>query len=217
MRFHAAARRLAATTAGVTLLATLGACGSHGSGDVVYRPAAYGQSVNGVFRCYYVDDASEVTSLIAGGLCPAGSVAYPMPLSWQETYWGYYSSPAYYNAYIPVARRTHYTSVTVVTFASKYKSQISDLSSKGEYEGSDGKKVTGGSKLKYSGSGSGTGAVHGGGGARGCSVGMSEFQDKGSGSHGGGSAHSGSGSHSGSESKSGSGSHKSGTGSNGDC
>ncbi|HEX4789971.1 MAG TPA: hypothetical protein VH372_16010 [Actinospica sp.] len=138
----------------------------------------------------------------------------PMPLGWQETYWDYYSSPVYYNTYIPVSRRSHYTSVTVVSFSSKYKTQISSLSAKGRYEGSDGTKTSGSSKLKYSGSGSGTGSVHGGGGARGCSFGMTEIQDKSGsgGSHGGGSARSGSGSGSGSGSKSGSGS-----GSNGNC
>lgn len=222
MRFAALSRRLAAGAAGVLLLAALGGCGSSGS-DVTYRPAAYGESIGGVYRCYYVDDPSEVVSLIAAGLCPASSVAYPMPLGWEETYWGYYSSPAYYNTYIPVARRSHYSSVTVVAFATKYKTQISSLSSKGEYEGSDGKKVSGSSKLKYSGSGSGTGAVHGGGGARGCAFGMTEIQDKGgSGSHGGGSSRSGSGSKSGSGSsgKTGSGSKTgthTGSGSNGGC
>lgn len=151
----------------------------------------------------------------AAGLCPASSVAYPMPLGWEETYWGYYSSPAYYNTYIPASRRSHYSSVTVVAFASKYKTRISSLSSKGGYEGSDGKTVSGGSKLKYSGSGSGTGAVHGGGGARGCASGMTEIQDKGgSGSHGGGSSRGCSGSKSGSGAKTGT---HSGSGSNGGC
>jgi hypothetical protein len=227
-RYAAVTRRLGAAVAGVLLLATLGACSSHTSGDVTYRPAAYGESINGVFRCYYVDDASEVAALIAAGLCPAGSVAYAMPLSWQETYWGYYSSPAYYNTYIPSSRRSHFSSVTVVTFSSKYKSQISSLSSRGEYEGSDGTKVSGASKLKYTGTGTGTGSVHGGGGARGCSLGMTEIQDKtrSGGSHSGGSARTGSsggGGTSGSKSGSGSGSttSKTGTsthtGSNGAC
>lgn len=215
--------RAAAVTRAILVTAIIGvsaaACGSTDDSAVTYRPAAYYQAVAGVDECYYVDDTTEAVNLIAAGLCPRGSIAVRMPLTWEEEYWAYYSSPSYINTYIPSAQRTHFTTVTVVTFSTKYKTQISSLSSKAIYKGSNGSTATGSSVRKFTGSGSGTGTVHGGGSARGCAGTMQELANKSSGSsstHGGGSARTGS-----SSSKSGTSSSKTGSktssGSNGAC
>lgn len=160
-------------------------------------PASYGVQAGAQFRCYYLDDQEndgrdQVNALVAAGYCPARSVAYPMPLDWQERYWAYYSSPVYYNAYIPVAYRTHYTSVTVVHFSTTYKTQISKAESTARYKTSSGTIVTGTSKVKF-GSGSAVTSGHGGGSGRsGCSLDMTAVQDRSSssGGHGGGSGRS---------------------------
>lgn len=142
--------------------AALTACGS--TDDPSYTPAAYWQTVGNVHECYYVDDAQEAYNLVAAGLCPAGSIPTLAPLTWQEEYWSYYSSPAYYNTYMPVAYRSHYTSVTVVRFSSTYRTQISAASSKAVYRSSSGGTVSG-SKVntKQFGSGSRSSTSYGGG------------------------------------------------------
>lgn len=185
------------------------ACSSIGDDGVTYSPAAYYQRIHGVDECYYVDDVTEVANLIYAGLCPRDAIAVQMPLAWEEEYWPYYSSTSYIDTYIPSNRRTHFTSVTVVTFSTRYKTQISTQSKKAVYKGSNGTTTTGSSAKKFTGSGSGTGAVHGGGGARGCSVSMHELADKSSSSHGGGSSRTGT-----STAKTRT---KSGSGSNGAC
>lgn len=137
--------RLAPALLAAALIATLTACGSlsDDSSDPTYAPAAYWQTVNNVHDCYYMDDPQEAYNLTAAGLCPAYSIPTPAPLTWRETYWAYYSSPAYYDTYIPATYRTHYTSVTVVSFSRTYKTQISSLSSKAVYKSSAGGTVTG--------------------------------------------------------------------------
>jgi len=106
---------------------------------------------------------------------------------------GYYDSSAYL-VYVPSGSRTRYTSYEV-TFAHRYSTQISTLSRKAVYKGSNGTKVTGASKLKFGTGTSGSAAVHGGGNARGCSLGMTVLSDKSGGSttttHGGGNARTG--------------------------
>jgi hypothetical protein len=212
------------TIAAVAIAAVLGAgtaaCSSAGQGTA-YRPAAYGVQVGSVYDCYFVDDIGEVTDLVRAGLCPANSVATVMPISWEEEYWSYYSSTAYVNTYMPSQYRNHFDSVTVVTFSSRYKSQITTASAHAVYSPvGGGKTVTGTSKLKFgtssgsSGTSGGSSSVHGGGSVR-CakSLDMTTVQEKsgtsGSGStHGGGSARSG-----GSSSSSGKSSTKTSTGS----
>jgi hypothetical protein len=199
-RIKVGLRRLLKTAPLLAALVTLGiaASGCHGSTpsaqNVTYAPAAYGVQVGTQFRCYYADDPGEVTALINSGLCPHNSVAYPMPLSWEEEYWAYYSSPSYYSVYMPSQYRSHYTSVTVVHFSSTYKTQITSAESSAKYKGSNGSLVTGTSKVKF-GSGNGVSAGHGGGSGRsGCSLNMTTVQMKGGGSssgHGGGSGRSG--------------------------
>lgn len=179
------------------LAATLGALtlASCSSGqDPTYTPAAYYQTVNGVNDCYYAASPAEVTSLIAAGLCPANSVAVAMPLTWDEEYFDYYSNPVYYDTYMPVSYRSHYTSVTIVTFKSRYSAQITKMSSKAVYKSSAGGTVSG-SKVntKYFGSGSRTTKSYGGGSRSGSSgtskSGTSSGSRSGSRSYSGGSRH----------------------------
>lgn len=208
-----ALRPLLALAASTLLAATLAACGSSNNDDTTYVPAAYGQQVGGVYDCYYTDDVYEVTDpttgLIARGLCPHDSVATVMPLSWEEEYWAYYSSPAYYGTYMPARYRSHYTSVTIVHFSSTYKTQIAAASSRAVYKSSSGQRVTGTSKVKF---GTGTSQSVHGGGTRGCAESLTVVRLRsGSGSSGSSVSHGG-GTRSGTSSGS-----KSGSGSRGGC
>lgn len=172
-------KRMFLAAVAAVLVVALAACGS-GSGDVTYAPAAYGQDGH----CYYVDSPDEATALLAAGLCPAGWVAYPAPLAWQEAYYSYYSSPSYYNRFVLVSHRTVYVTHET-TFHTTYFSQISTASAKATYKGSNGKTVTGTTaKMKFStGSGS-TGNVGGGSLRAGTSGGSSGGSSGGTGSGG---------------------------------
>jgi hypothetical protein len=191
-----------ALLAAALVASTADACdsGSSAANDATYAPAAYGVQNGSVFDCYYAEDPSEVAALINAGDCPHGAVATAMPLYWEEEYYPYYSSSAYYGVYMQPRYRSHYTSVTVVHFQSAHSADITRYSSTARYKSSSGGYVTGSSKVKF-GSGSGSSAVHGGGNARtgGCAESMTVVQMRGGssgsgGSHGGGSARSGSGS-----------------------
>lgn len=207
-----ALRPIIALAASALFATTLTACGSSGSDDVTYAPAAYGQQVGSAYDCYYVDDPYEVTDLASGliakGLCPHNSVPTLMPLYWEEEYWAYYSSPAYYGTYMPVRYRSHYTSVTVVHFSTTYKTQIAAASTKAVYRSSTGQRVTGASKVKFGTSTSQS--VHGGGTRGGCAESLTVVQLR-SGSSGSSVSHGG-GTRSGTSSGS-----KSGSGSRGGC
>lgn len=190
---------LAAVFALLTALTASGCSSSGGGGDDVAAPAAYGRQVGGTYHCYVVNDGyndaqAQLAALVHAGHCPPTAVAYPMPLDWEETYWAYYSSPAYYAVYIPAPYRTHYTSVTVVSFSRTYSRQITLAESGARYKTSSGRIVTGTSKVKFS-SGNGVSAGHGGGSGRsGCSLNMTVVQDRGGsggGGHGGGSGRGG--------------------------
>lgn len=142
----------------------LTACGSDDGSDPSYTPAAYYQTVGNVYECYYADDMQEAYNLIAAGLCPAGSIPTAMPLSWEQEYWPYYSSPAYYNTYMPAAYRSRYTHITIVHFSTTYRTQIKTASARAVYKSSTGGTVTG-SKVNTTqfGSGSRTAKSYGGG------------------------------------------------------
>lgn len=157
-------RRLALLLVGaLTAIAALAGCSS--GTPVSYAPAAYGQNGD----CYYVDSPAEATALLAAGLCPAGWVAYPAPLVWRESYYPYYSSPAYYGRYVPVSYRTVYVTHET-TFHTTYSSAITTASSKATYKTSTGKTVTGTTaKMKFS-TGSGSNSTMGGGSLRGGST-----------------------------------------------
>lgn len=124
--------------------ATIAGCGlDSGGDDPTYTPAAYYQTVNGVNDCYYVSTPVEVADLISAGLCPIHSVAMMMPVMWEEEYYSYYSSPAYYNTYVPVANRSVYVKYTVVSFKTKYSAGITKMSSSAKYKSSSGGTVSG--------------------------------------------------------------------------
>jgi hypothetical protein len=170
-------KRMLLAVAAVVLAMAVTACGA-GSDNTTYAPAAYGQDGH----CYYVDSPDEATALLAAGLCPAGWVAYPAPLAWQETYYSYYSSPSYYNRYVLVSHRTVYVTHET-TFHTTYSSQITASSSKATYKGSNGKTVTGTTaKMKFSSGSGSTGKVGGGSLRAGTSGGSTEGSGGGSGS-----------------------------------
>lgn len=169
LRTDLARRTAAVALAAAAALTTATACaGSSGGNDdagttavVTYAPAAYG--VPG--HCYYIDYPAEATALIAAGLCPSSWVATQAPLSWEEEYDDYYSSPAYYTRYVPAAYRTVYVR-TETTFRTTYRVQIASASKSATYKGSNGTTVTGSAPtLKFT-SGSGQVTTNGGGSLR---------------------------------------------------
>lgn len=124
------------------------ACASWVSGDdsdVSYAPAAYYQVVNNVYECYYITSPAEAEALKAAGLCPPGALDVPMPQAWEATYWSYWSSPAYYNTYIPASYRSNYTHVTIVSLnrSTSFTRMSTSLSSRATYRGTNGSTVTG--------------------------------------------------------------------------
>jgi len=127
-------RAVLAALASVMVLGGAVACGS----DNDYRPAAYGE--NG--QCYFVDDPREVDVLYQNGNCPRDWRPVIMPLFWHQQYYPYYSSPAYYNTYVPVSSRTVYVERST-NFGSTYASQIKTASSQAKYTNSKGKVVPG--------------------------------------------------------------------------
>lgn len=127
--------------------------------DVSYSMVAYGE--NG--HCYFIDDPAEATALLAAGLCQPGWVAYRAPLSWEEEYWSYYSSPAYVSVYVPVRSRTVYTT-HITTFHTTYSTQITAASKNATYKNSTGATVKPTGTLKFS---SGGGTANNGGNMRG--------------------------------------------------
>ena len=134
MRRLIAAAAAALGTAAVTVTA---GCGLSPQ-PLTYAPAAYGQ--NG--QCYYVSSPAEAVALRQAGLCPRSWIAAPMPLSWEEAYYAYYDSPAYYDTYVPVRYRTVYISHET-TFGRTYHSRIVTLSRSATYRSSSGGTVKG--------------------------------------------------------------------------
>ena len=191
----------ALTAAAVAALAAAGVagCGSVPSAPITYAPAAYG--VPG--HCYYVNSAAEAIALQAAGLCPRSWVPTLMPVAWDEEYYSYYDSSAYYDTYVPVKARTVYVR-TETTFGSRNRAAIATRSKTATYRSSAGKIVKGTqvtAKTKF-GSGKSFGAAgqkYGGGSLRSGSSAGSK-----SGSSKTGSVSSGSGSSRSSSSRSGS-------------
>jgi hypothetical protein len=130
-------RRALATIAALSIaLLALAGCGSHR--DIGYAPDAYGESGH----CYYVDDPSEVATLIATGHCPSSWTAAPMPTYWHARYSTYYDSTDYYNTYVPAPRRAVYVT-HVTTFEKVHAADITRQAPSATYKGTDGKKYTG--------------------------------------------------------------------------
>jgi hypothetical protein len=131
--------RKLAVTAALLVGFTMTACGNDPPPvPVTYAPAAYGE--NG--HCYYDDDIYEAQQLLLDGSCPAGWVAYPMPLYWHEQYADFYASPIYVNRYVVASHRTVYVTHEM-TFHATYATQINAASKTATYKGSNGKTVTG--------------------------------------------------------------------------
>jgi hypothetical protein len=149
------------------VLGASGISGCSGTPTTTVVPAAYGQVINGVGHCYYLDDPYEAQQMLADGRCPAGWVPTLAPVSWEEEYFAYYDSPAYYNFYVLPAHRTVYVH-TETAFQAKYSVQITSASRNATYKGSNGKTIMGPAtaKLKF-GSGSGSAASMGSGSLRG--------------------------------------------------
>ncbi len=104
---------------------------------VAYRPVAYGADN----QCWYVDDPGEVQKLVEDGLCQAGWASAPMPDHWRMRYWNYYSSPSYYDVYVPPTRRLTYAAA-LRSFGEARRSEIETASRQAMYVGSNGKTVT---------------------------------------------------------------------------
>lgn len=160
----------------VAMFATLAAlAGCSDPAPVSYAPAAYGETINGVGQCYWIDDPYEAQQMFAQGLCPVGWVATPMPLYWHERYYSYYSSPVYTNSYVLVSHRTVYVTHET-TFRTTYSSQINTQAKTATWKGSNGKTVSGAkvntAKMKFS-TGSGSTGKVGGGSLRGGTTGGS--------------------------------------------
>jgi hypothetical protein len=126
----------AALAAAAAVIFTAG-CASTGQ-PVTYAPAAYG--VPG--HCYYVDSPAEALALRAAGLCPAAWTPTPMPLTWEEEYWDYCDSPAYYGTYVPVSARTVYIH-RETAFGRTYRTAIAARSRTATYRSSSGTLVKG--------------------------------------------------------------------------
>lgn len=152
------ARAFAATALLIPLLA---ACG--GSDDVAYVPAAFGEDG----KCYYVEDADEVRVLRDDDLCERSWTPTPAPPYWLFLYMPYFSSPAYYDRYVPAQRRSGWQTRST-TFTQQNKTQIDAAQKTAKYRGSDGKTYTG-AKVKPGQFGSGNKGF--GNGTRKCSLG----------------------------------------------
>lgn len=123
---------------GVCMATTvLGACGDDKKEAVAYRPIAYGQNN----QCYYVSDPAEAQLLMDQGLCQRSWVPTVMPIVWHQMYYPYYSSPAYYGAYVPAAARTVYIE-RERSWGTQNKTAINREAKKATYQGSNGKTVT---------------------------------------------------------------------------
>lgn len=160
-------RKAAGLLATVGLAAALTAgCSSQAPAPLTYAPAAYG--VPG--HCYYVDDPAEVRALQDAGLCPRSWAPTLMPAAWEEEYYAYYDSPAYYDTYVPARARTAYVQ-RAGSFGHTYKTAITTRSKTATYRTSSGTTVKGSQvtgKVKF-GSGKSFGASgqkYGGGSLR---------------------------------------------------
>ncbi|MGH9011058.1 MAG: hypothetical protein ACRDYF_14585 [Acidimicrobiia bacterium] len=104
---------------------------------VAYRPISYGADN----QCWYVDDPEEVRHLVQDGLCHANWAATPMPDHWRMRYWNYYSSPSYYDVYVPPGRRLTYAA-SQRSWGEARRTDIETASRQATYLGSNGKAVT---------------------------------------------------------------------------
>lgn len=201
--------RTAVAAVSVAAAATVAGCGLS-SAPLTYAPAAYGVSGS----CYYVNSPAEAIALEAAGLCPQSWAPTLMPVVWEDEYYSYYDSPAYYDTYVPAKVRTVYVR-TETTFGKTNRTAITTRSKLATYKSSTGKTVKGTQVTSKTQFGSGksfgkSGQKYGGGSLRsGTSTGSKSNTSK-TGSSGSVSSKSGS-SRSGSLRSGSSGSHSSGS------
>lgn len=129
-----------AVTAAAVLMAATGATAgcSSDAGPLTYAPAAYG--VPG--HCYYVNSVAEAVALQAAGLCPRSWAPTIMPVAWEEEYYSYYDSTAYYDTYVPARSRTVYVQ-RETTFGHANRTAIAVRSKTATYKSSSGTTVKG--------------------------------------------------------------------------
>jgi hypothetical protein len=101
-----------------------------GATETAYVPDAFGENNH----CYWVLDPREAVTLLASGACLHGWVAWQMPPAWHYMYFQYYSSPLYYNHYIPQDRRTYYSKTVIVQYEKAHGSDIAKYSSRAKYK-----------------------------------------------------------------------------------
>lgn len=183
-------RPLAGVAGAVLVTAALAVgCSSQ---PLTYAPAAYG--ANG--DCYYVNSPAEAIALQAAGLCPRSWVPTLMPVVWEDEYYSYYDSSAYYDTYVPARVRTVYVR-TETTFGKTNRTAIASRSKTATYRTSTGMTVKGTQVTSKTQFGSGksfgkSGQKYGGGSLRsGTSTGSKSGTSK-SGSTGSGTSKSGS-------------------------
>jgi hypothetical protein len=127
---------------GLAITASVGlvACGNnHEIKDVGLVPAAYGENNH----CYYVSDPYEVQNLKLTGLCPTHWTPMKMPSYWLYAHAAFYTSPAYYDVYVPAAERTTYTQTYGESWKKNNWTNIQKNFSKGSWKGMDGKTYSG--------------------------------------------------------------------------
>lgn len=140
-------RKLRAVTV-VTALAVSGllitGCGASSSSQSTATKAAYDYpaSFGPSGECYYVYSPTEISGLIQAGYCAPGSMPVQAPVSWQETYWAYLDSAAYYDVYVPTRYRTVYVR-TEKTFGSTYHTAILSHARTATYKSTAGAIVHG--------------------------------------------------------------------------
>lgn len=128
---------VAAAVVSVATAAAVAGCGAP-TGPLTYAPAAYGVSGH----CYYVNSAAEAIALQAAGLCPRSWAPTLMPVVWEDEYYSYYDSSAYYDTYVPAKIRTVYVR-TETTFGKTNRTAIASRSKTATYRTSTGKTVKG--------------------------------------------------------------------------
>lgn len=107
----------------LALAAVIGASADSCVGaDAILMPSSMGYWNGGVYDCYYIESVDEVAAYENAGLCNAYSDPVLMPDSFENEYWGYFSSPTYYNRYMPVRYRYSYTHITISHTTTYYHS-----------------------------------------------------------------------------------------------
>lgn len=146
----------------VGLVAILGLSTACSSSPVTYQPVGYGPTWNGNQYCGWLESPLECQNSGINQLY-WGQMGYTQPVGyvpgyggslasslfyWNLAYSPWYSSPRYYNTYVPASYRTVYVQHNT-TFNHTYATQTKAAASTATYKGSNGKTVSG-TKVKTS-------------------------------------------------------------------